>query len=136
MPQAVILIDPPLRAAAMAARGLASRAHPSHAIIRLSRLGGFDVFPADFSRLRAAAAPSFISCDAVGAPTLNFTRNNTSNTRRWATNADSRTARRHGEARKADARSSDARNTDGHGHARISAHDAFVRHSRGRQRAS
>ena len=33
-----------------------------------------------------------------------FTRNNTSNTRRWATNADSRTARRYGEARNPDAR--------------------------------
>jgi len=29
-----------------------------------------------------------------------------------------------------------ARNTHGHGHARISAHDALVRHSHGRQRAS
>ena len=29
-----------------------------------------------------------------------------------------------------------SRNTHGHGHARISAHDALVRHSHGRQRAS
>ena len=53
------------------------------------------------------------------APASNFTRNNRSNTSRWATNAGSRTARRHG----------DARNTHGHGHARISTHDALVRHS-------
>ena len=71
-----------------------------------------------------------------GAPAFNFTRNNTSNTRRRATNAGSRTARRHGEARNLDARNTGACNTDGHEHARISANDAFVSYSHGRQRAS
>jgi hypothetical protein len=55
-----------------------------------------------------------------------FTRNSTSNTSRWATNADSRTARRDG----------DARNSHGHGQARISAHDALARYIHERQRAS
>ena len=71
-----------------------------------------------------------------GAPAFNFTRNNTSNTRRRATNAGSRTARRHGEARNLDARNTGARNTDGYEHVRISANDAFVSYSHGRQRAS
>jgi hypothetical protein len=61
--------------------------------------------------------------DQVGAAaTMLSPLNNTSNTRRWATNAGSRKARHYGEAR-----NPDAGNTDGHGHARISAHDAFVR---------
>jgi hypothetical protein len=57
---------------------------------------------------------------------VNVTRNNTSNTSRWATNAGSQTARRHGEAR----------NIHEHEHDHISAHDAPVRHSHGRQLAS
>src|SRR5262245_18229252 len=82
----------------------------------------------DLSSLRRLALPR---SQEPAAPCSPITRDNRSNTHRWATNAGSRTARRHGEARKAD-----GRNTDGHGHARISAHDAFVRHNHGRQRAS